>query len=219
MASPKRTPAKSTTKKANSDIERMTARYIEARSMLVRAGRSLHDHIGSSLSAAGMQLQLLRMDVPAVETRIDQTLRILEETLGRVRDLSDELCPSPAYRGGLKHALSQLAESQSSESRSIVLEYSATVVVPAEMTVALYETAGAVLGEALHKGAHRVSISVKGTNSLAIRIADDGRKSGRTRALSAIGALARQQGLGFDCTTGKGTIVSIRYATRRPSRR
>jgi signal transduction histidine kinase len=197
----------------------MTARYIEARSMLVRAGRSLHDHVGSSLSAVGIQLQLLRMDVPAVEAQIDQTLRILEETLARVRDLRDELCPSPAYRGGLKHALLRLAESHNSENCRIVLQYSATALVPAEDTVALYETVGAVLREALQKGAHQVSISVRGMNSLTLRIADDGRKSGRTRALSAIGALARQQGLGFDCSTGKCTIVSIRYAARRPSRR
>src|ERR1700730_9175333 len=89
-------------KTAKSDIEQIAARYVQVRSALVRAGRALHDHVGSSLSAAGVQLQLLRVDVPQAEARIDETLRTLEEVLSTVRDLSQDLCPSPAYRGGLK---------------------------------------------------------------------------------------------------------------------
>src|SRR5438477_4962669 len=89
-------------KKAKSDVEDIAALYIQARAALARAGRTLHDHVGSSLSAVGVQLQMLRMDEPAVQGRIDEMLRILEESLSRVRDLSQELCSSPAYRGGLK---------------------------------------------------------------------------------------------------------------------
>jgi len=205
-------------KKAKSDAEDIAALCIQTRAALVRAGRTLHDHIGSSLSAVGVQLQMLSMDVPAVQGRIDETLRILEETLSRVRDLSQELCSSPAYRGGLRQALLRLADEHISSDCDIDLDYSATAALPGEIASAVYETAAAAVAEALRQGATLVRITARGAGPLLLRIADDGRKAGRARALSAVGTLARQQGLGFACTTGKGTIVSIRYAIRRPSR-
>jgi signal transduction histidine kinase len=200
------------------DVEQIAALYVQARTALVRAGRALHDHIGSSLSAAGVQLQLLRMDLPAAAARIDETLGTLDEALNQVRELSHELCPSPAYRGGLKQALLRLAEQAGSESRQVVLEYSATAVVPAEIAVALYESAAAAVEQALQKGAAQVRIAVRGSAGVVVRIADDGRKSGRARALGATRTLVREQGLAFECTTGKSTIVSIRYAVRRTPR-
>ena len=199
-----------------SDAEKIAALYVQARAALVRAGRALHDHVGSSLSAAGVQLQMLRMDVPAAEARIDETLRALEEALSRVRDLSQELCPSPAYRGGLKQALLRLADQNGSKGCHVVVEYSATAAVPAEIAAALYEASEGAVEQAVQRGAARVRITVRGTGRLVLRIEDDGRRSGRARALSAIRTLAREQGLAFEFTKGKGTIVS--YAIRRPAR-
>lgn len=221
MAQSRRPQGKNKPKKtAKTDIEQIAALYVQSRAVLVRAGRALHDHVGSSLSAVGVQLQLLRMDVPAAQERIDETLRILEESLNQVRDLSQELCPSPAYRGGLKQALLRLADQHASSDCDIIVDYSATAAIPAEIAAALYEAGGATVEQALRQGAARVSITARGANQVVLRIADDGRKSGRARGLSAIGTLAREQGLGFACgTTGKGTIVSIRYAIRRPARR
>jgi signal transduction histidine kinase len=219
MAQSRRSPAKhNSKKKAKSDIEQIAALYVQTQAALVRAGRALHDHVGSSLSAVGVQLQMLRMDVPAAQERLDETLQILEESLSRVRDLSQELCPSPAYRGGLKQALLRLADQHMSSNCNIDLDYSATAVLPGEIAAAVYETSAAALAEALRQGATVVRITARGAGALVLRIVDDGRKSGRARALAATGTLARAQGLGFACTTGKGTIVSIRYAIRRPPR-
>jgi signal transduction histidine kinase len=214
----KKTPGNKAKKKTRSDVERIAALYVQARAALVRAGRVLHDHVGSSLSAAGVQLQLLRMDEPQAGERIDEALRTLEEALNKVRDLSQELCPSPAYRGGLKQALLRLADQQVSRDCTIEVEYSATAAIPAEIAAALYEAGSAAVEQAIKLGAARVSIAVRGDGPVVLRIADDGRKSGRARELSVIGILAREQGLGFAYTTGKGTIVSIRYAIRRPAR-
>jgi signal transduction histidine kinase len=216
--SSKNKPKNKPPKTAESDLDQLAARYVQARSALVRAGRALHDHVGSSLSAAGVQLQLLRMDVPQAAARIDETLQALEEALNVVRDLSQDLCPSPAYRGGLKQALQRLADQHGSNGCHVVVEYSATAVVPAEFGAALYEAASAAVEQALDQGAARVTIAVRGAGPLVVRVTDDGRKSGRARELSIIGTIARAQGLGFACTTGKGTIVSIRYALRRPAR-
>jgi signal transduction histidine kinase len=219
MAQSRRAVSKNKPKKnAKSDVERVSALYVQARSALVRAGRALHDHVGSSLSAAGVQLQLLRMDMPQAEARIDEALGTLEGALNKVRDLSQELCPSPAYRGGLKQALARLVGQNGSNGCQVFVDYSATATVPAEIAAALYEAASAAVEQALSHGASHVNIAVRGAGPLILRIADDGRKSGRAPALSAIGTIAREQGLGFACTTGKGTIVSIRYAIRRPPR-
>ena len=204
---------------ARTDVEQIAALYVEARRALVRAGRTLHDHIGSSLSAAGVQLQLLRMDLPAAAARIDEAIGTLDEALNQVRELSQELCPSPAYRGGLKQALLRLAEQNESKRCNVAVAYDATAVVPAEIAAALYESAAAAVEQAIQKGARRVKIAVRGSAGVVLRIADDGRKSGRARALSAARTLALEQGLAFECTTGKSTIVSIRYAVRRPARR
>jgi signal transduction histidine kinase len=205
-------------KTATSEIEQMAAFCVQTRAALVQAGRVLHDHVGSSLSAAGMQLQLLRMDVPAVQVQVDKTLGILEEALNQVRDLSQELCPSPAYRGGLKQALLRLADQHASGGCHVDVDYNATAVIPVEIAAALYEAGAAAVEQARQKGAARVSITVRGARKLVLRISDDGRKSGRIRAFSAIRTLSRAQGLVFDCATGKSTIVCIQYAIRRTPR-
>jgi len=195
----------------------MAALYIQARTALVRAGRALHDHVGSPLTAAGVQLQLLRMDLPDAKVQIDETLRILEEALNRVRAISQDLCPSPAYRGGLKQALLRLADQYASSGCQIDVEYSSTALVPGEIAAAIHETAAAAVEKAAFAGASHVSITVRGADNLVVRIADAGRKSGRGRALSATAMLAREQGLRFECGAGNGTIV-IRYAARRTPR-
>jgi signal transduction histidine kinase len=218
MASPTRAHTKNKPKTTKSDIEQVAALYVQARAALASAGRTLHDHVGSSLSAAGLQLQLLRLDVPAAQARIDETLRTLEETLNTVRDLSQELCPSPAYRGGLKQALLRLAGQSSRQGCDVVVEYSTTTSVPVEIAAAFYEASLGAMKHAVQQGAARVNITVRGAGPLVLRISDDGRKAGRAKALAAIRTIAREQGLAFECTTGKGTIVSIRYAIRRPAR-
>jgi len=208
---------KKSKKTAKSDAEQLAALYVQARTALVQAGRALHDHVGSPLTAAGVQLQLLRMDLPDATTKIDETLRILEETLDRVRSIGQDLSPSPAYRGGLQQALLRLADQYASNSCHIDIEYSSTAAVPGEIAAAIHETAGAAVEKAVFGGASHVGITVRGTENLVVRIADDGRKSGRQRSLSAASLLAREQGLKFAFDAGNGTIV-IRYVVRRPPR-
>ena len=195
----------------------MAARYVEARNALVRAGRTLHDHIGSSLSAVGLQLQLLRMDVPAVQTQVDEAIRTLDEALDRVRELSRALCPSPAHRGGLKQALLQLAGKYASDCE-VEVQYAATGALPDDIGVALYEAAQALVERAMEHGATHVHISVRGKRPLILRIRDNGRSTGRRRSISLVRTLACEQGLTFEYATGKSTIVSIGYAVRRTAR-
>ena len=201
-------------KHAQSDLREMAARYIQARNILVRAGRTLHDNIGSPLSAAGVQLQLLRMDVPGAAAHVDAAIQTLDSALDHVRELSRDLCLSPVDRGGLKQALLRLSQDLPPQCE-FRLDYSTRAIPPSEIAAAIYDAARTAADQALRHGATEVSITVRGSRPLMLRVADNGRKSGRARALSLACLLAREQGLTFEYSTGKSTIVSISYAVRR----
>jgi len=64
---------------------------------LRRAGKFLHDEIGPLLSAAGLKLQLLRMDFPETLAQVREITRALDEAIDRVRTLSRSLSPTPDY--------------------------------------------------------------------------------------------------------------------------
>jgi signal transduction histidine kinase len=149
------------------------------------------------------------MDVPEAATAINEALQILDQAMDQVRALSQKLNPSPAHRGGLKHALLQLAELDG----TVTVVYSATAKVPVEIAAALYEAASAAVAEAVRQGAAR------GNRGIRVRISDDGRPSGRVRSLSVVQRLAQEAGIVVQTVTGKSTIVSISYAVRRSTRR
>src|SRR5580658_1075589 len=90
------------------EADGLASELFEARRELRNAGCALHDHAGSLLSAAGLRLQLLRMDFPEAGDAVDQVLITLDEAIGRVRTLSQALNPSPAAHLGLQPALSKL---------------------------------------------------------------------------------------------------------------
>ncbi len=60
-----------------------------------RAGKALHDEIGPLLSAAGLRLQLLRMDFPETAERVREVTESLDQAIDRIREISRELNSSP----------------------------------------------------------------------------------------------------------------------------
>jgi signal transduction histidine kinase len=62
-----------------------------------RIARALHDEVGQAMSAAGLQLDLLRMDMadrfPEIGARTEEVQRLLERAMSRVRELITELGP------------------------------------------------------------------------------------------------------------------------------
>ena len=146
------------------------------------------------------------MDFPGASARAAEVSEALDGVMGHLRTLSRALEPSPVRRTGLKNALMDLAEG-SHHGTSIRLRYSATATLAPEIADAMYHAITSAVAAA--GGAKDVAIFVSGA-----RIACRAR---RKKALAAAALLARHSGLGFDVTTEKGTIVSIRYAIRRPS--
>jgi signal transduction histidine kinase len=198
-----------------SDVEWLATLCHLLETKLRSGSRQLHDHAGPLLSAAGLRLQMLRTDVPDAQAGIDEVTQILEQAIQRIRSLSRELHRSPADQIGLRNALFRFAE----ENPWLSVSYPATAPIPSEDAAALYQGAMEAASAARHAGASRVRISVTGRAGVRIRVTDNGRAKGRERALSVPRLLAAQAGLAFECSTGKSTIVSIRYAVRRTPRR
>jgi len=192
---------------------------VRGRSELRRAAQVLHDDVGSLLAVAGLRLQLLRMDFPETATRAAEISQALDGVMEHVRVLGRRLEPSPVRRTGLKNALLDLAESRMglggpAAEVSVVLRYAATATLPPEVADAMYHAIASSLAAA-GKDVRRIAISVSGSRDMAVRVSLDGRCPGS--ALSAAALLARHSGLTFEVVTEKSTIVSIRYAIRRPS--
>lgn len=90
-------------------LSALKAMEFEKKSM----SRFLHDSVGQNLTAFGLQLDLMRMDLEAVApdvcARIGEMQRVLEEMMESVREYSYELNPSTVERAGLRPALDRLA--------------------------------------------------------------------------------------------------------------
>jgi signal transduction histidine kinase len=58
---------------------------------LERAGKILHDDVGPLLSAAGLRLQLIKMDFPETADLVRDVTAVLDDAIDRVRAVSQEL--------------------------------------------------------------------------------------------------------------------------------
>jgi len=192
--------------------------FLEARTELRRASRILHDDVGSLLAVAGLRLQLLRMDFPESSERCGEVAVALESVMEQVRRLSRELDPMPGSRTSLQSALTDLAQRFQEEfAGKIVLRFTASASLRSEIAGALYEAAALSLAASVKQpGATRIGISASGAKGVTIRISTDGAPKRRDSSFQLAALLARQAGLVYEAATGKGTIVSIRYADRRP---
>jgi signal transduction histidine kinase len=193
---------------------------VQAQAELRRAGRTLHDEIGSLLAVAGVRLQLLRMDLPDLAERTQELGEVLDRAMEAVRALSQDLDPSPVRRLGLKNALLGLAKRHSeARRRQVTVRSTMSGALPPEVAEVIYQAAShAIMAAAGRPDVTRIRITAAGTRSVTVRVADNG-KPGPNSSLAMAAMLARHAGLGFETATGKGTIVSIRYAVRRTSGR
>ena len=72
----------------------------------------LHDKVGQNLTAMGLQLDLVRMDMeclaPDTASRVADIQKLLEVMMEEVREYSYELNPATVERAGLRSALDRL---------------------------------------------------------------------------------------------------------------
>jgi len=208
----------------------MNARELEG----ARVSRILHDEVGQVLSAIGLQLDLLRMDLhdkAADNTkRILEIQRVLELSVGQVRDLSYELNPAIVERTGLQFALDRVVgRFRKGFPGKIRLLFDSSVRLPVETASALYKIAEQAIDNAVrHSGATRVEILVRPVKQgVSLEVRDNG--SGfpvdqKTTGNTGLGYhLMRyhstQAGLRFSVASSpeKGTIVKAIYRVSKPA--
>ena len=188
-----------------------------------QAGRTLHDDVGPLLSAAGLRLQLLRMDFPDAADHVREVMEALDDAMERVRALSQQLNSSAADRVGFQNAIEALVESHRQEfPGSLRLRFTAAARLPSDAAVAMLEAAAAAISDAVrHSGASQVEVNVAGSSTgrsskVSVRVKHNGRRRSH-RSLAMAAQIARGAGLEFDVLKGNGTIVRIQYAFRRPT--
>lgn len=147
-----------------------------------RLSRFLHDRVGQYLSAAGLQLDLLRMDLAEtafpISQRTAEIQAMLENVLGSVRELNYELNPAVAERVGLRAALDRLAGRLRTDfTGNVRVLADATVQLAPEAASALYRIAQEAAANATRRaGCSAIEIllkSLRGGSALEIR--DNGR--------------------------------------------
>lgn len=205
----------------------MNAREME----FARVSKLLHDEVGQVLSAVGLQLDVLRMDltgqVPEIGQRTSEIQKLLEQAVIQIRELSYELNPAIVERAGLAFAIERLAERfRGSFKGSMRVLTDSSVRIPTPAGTALYKIAEHAVENAVqHSGATQIEIIVHPKNgsakgaTLEVRDNGSGFDVDEVRGTSpGLGFIlmeyyAQQAGLEFavKSTRGKGSSVKVSY--------
>src|SRR5882762_998085 len=107
-----------------------------------KLARVLHDEVAQVLSAAGLQLDILRMDladrVPEIAVRTAEIQELLDRVVKGIRDLSYQLNPDIVQRAGLRLALDQMVgRFRKTFAGSIRLIYDSALQVPIAVGTAM----------------------------------------------------------------------------------
>jgi two-component system NarL family sensor kinase len=196
--------------------------------------RFLHDSVGQNLTAFGLQLDLIRMDLESVspETcrRIGDVQKLLEEMMERVREYSYELNPSTVERAGLRPALDRLAgRIRARFPGTLRLNVDPSLKLDPNLASALFQILQEGVENAVqHSGCSAIEIAVKSTRTGTIlEVRDNGRgfdpadlDSGRRGlGLLSMEHYAAQAGLELVITSTRETGTTVRAATAETGER
>ncbi|MGH9867429.1 MAG: two-component regulator propeller domain-containing protein [Candidatus Polarisedimenticolia bacterium] len=189
--------------------------------------RELHDELGPSLTAVGINLQLLEGDHPgsAGSSRLAESTDLIDRMIQHIRSLSLNLRPPLLEEMGLVASLRGYLETHAERS-SLVLEMRDSGVARGSLTPELEISAFRVVQEAVanvvrHAGARSVNVTLERRGSmLHIDVRDDGDgfdvqavlgSSATGKALGLLGMQERVGALGGELTIesspGHGTRV------------
>jgi len=146
-----------------------------------KLARVLHDDVAQILSGAGLQLDILRMDLAASFPRISSCTEEIQELLDRavrqIRELSYELNRDIVARAGFQPALDLLVgRFQKIFSGTLRLSYESLVRIPVGAAVAMEKIAEEAVDNAVrHARCDRIEITVKVTRKGAVlQVRDNG---------------------------------------------
>jgi PAS domain S-box-containing protein len=184
----------------------------------------LHDSVGQNLTAMGLQLDLVRMDLadasPGVSSRIVEVQKLLETMMEQVREYSYALNPSTVERAGLRVALDRLAlRVRERFTGTLRVNVDPSLKIDPKIASAMYQVAQESVENAVqHAACSAIEIAVKSTrNGPSIEVRDNGRGfdpsdvPGGYRGLGLLSMehYAAEAGLDLSITSDResGTIV------------
>ena len=144
--------------------------------------RFLHDNVGQNLTAFGLQLDLVRMDLegsaPEICHRVQEIQKVVEEMMERVREYSYELNPATVERAGLRPALDRLAvRVRERFSGAVRLNVDPSLKLDPKVASAMYYVAQEAVENAVqHSGCSMIEVAVKPARGGSyLEVKDNGR--------------------------------------------
>ncbi len=160
--------------------ELLFAAIDERDAALARVSRLLHDDVSQVLSAVGLQLDAMRMDirnaVPEVDSRTAEIQQLLEQAIAQLRDVSNELNPSIVERAGLHYAIERLAgKATKNFAGSLRLHSDPAIHVPTAPAKAFYKIAEWALERSRSRQSSAIDIHLKRSRgNFVLEVIDDG---------------------------------------------
>jgi signal transduction histidine kinase len=188
------------------------------------AARFLHDSVGQNLTALGLQLDLVRMDLenisPVINARVMEIQHMLGIMMEEVREYSYELNPATVERAGLRPALDRLVSRMRQRfPGTLRVNADPSLRLDPQIASPLFHIAQEAVENAVrHAACSAIEIAVKSTHNGAIlEVKDNGRGFDpadvvtvrRGLGLLSMEHYAAQAGLRLTVTSGggKGTVV------------
>jgi two-component system sensor histidine kinase UhpB len=182
-----------------------------------RFSHELHDELGQSLTAIRTNLTAMDSGDPA---RLRDCLRLVDDAIGNVRQMSQLLRPIILDDFGLEAGLRWLAEGfQARTGIEVNVDSSYSGRMADETETHLFRIAQeAMTNIARHAQAGRVDVQLKSApGGICLRITDDGKglpAGGPGRGMGMIGMRARARSAGGDVSVqskpGEGVVIEVR---------
>ena len=211
--------------RARQELRELSARLVETQELERRAiSRELHDEVGQTLSAMVVELSnfsagLPPEAVPRLRGHVDTMRKLVENTMGVVRNMALLLRPSMLDDVGLVPALRWQAREVSRRSgmRVDIATGALPDELPDEHKTCIYRVVQEALHNcARHAEAHVCRVTLRHENGeLLLAVQDDGRGFDRSeeRGLGLLGIQERVKRLNgrFEVSSvpGKGTLLTV----------
>ena len=200
------------------ELSRVSFRMLEAQESVARRfAHELHDELGGSLTAIKTNLAVLAAN-PADQARMEDCLKLVDDSIGNVRELSQLLRPTILDDFGLDAGLRWLVEKFGERTR-IPVEYQSTFNgrLPDETETHLFRIVQeALTNVARHSGATKVSIHLRADDGhVRLTLSDNGRGLSQDRnsgmGLSGMRARAHSAGgeLALNSKPGEGVSIEV----------
>ncbi len=195
-----------------------------------RIAQELHDSVGQNLTGLSLNLNIVQSQLSPeiaqkIGTRLDDSLRLIDSTVAKIRDVMANLRPAVLDDYGLVAALRWYADQFASRAGMRVEMRGAELSPrpPIEIETALFRIAQEALTNVVkHARASRVTLGIETINGrVRLTIADDGkgfdpnapRQPGERAEMGLIGMRERAEGVGgslrVESEVGKGTRVVV----------